>query len=301
MSEGKAKSTSCDDTHTTIEGSAEIGQDLVGRDKIININVGGIQLGVSGTTAILQELSVSLLAGLLAVYLEAHLGTLLAIVAAVVIWLVTSLIGLFVISGPVVSLLRLLKWYQPKWLCRISLVILILLGGSVYLATRPKVAFYFENNSTDCWAIRTEPHTGRQLGQDLTLTSNFGHQGDHALRLEVELSHEGEHRAQIERPIEACGEIKINKELSAWIYIPPDAPADLEAELFVQDNRTETGTWYASNPIVRPRPGAWVQLTWNSRSDPPFGAWEDIRTFGIEVKTNSSYYGPLYIDEILIR
>jgi hypothetical protein len=254
--------------------------------------------------AIVLEVVVGLVCGLVAAQLEARLGSLIAI-----------LVTVGVLLGAIWGMPLLIGSQAGNWLSRhfqrplVRLILIILPFGVALLVivlSGPTTIDNFEHGSA-CW-VRRDPQT-QAVSPVPASGSSRVYQGQYALQLDVDLGAPQEskdHRGQIMYAnTGSCETLHIGgwDRISAWLYVEPDPaapskPDDLEAEFFVQGPGL---VWLASSPIVRLRPGEWVELTWD-RSDPRFGAWDaGIDNFGIEIKSNLGYTGEIVIDYVTIK
>jgi hypothetical protein len=170
----------------------------------------------------------------------------------------------------------------------------------------PSFVFDFDDGTTQCWNVRTEPDKG-SLGDRVTLTVNIGDNTSYALRFDVNLDSTTGYRSQIEySKYYDCSDdgviALLNKavKLRADVFLPQDAPVPTSVEFWVQEGPERNWEpWYAS-PSVSLEHTQWVTVEWQADAA-GFGLWQFPYQFGIEVKSEGKpYRGPVYFDNITI-
>jgi hypothetical protein len=166
--------------------------------------------------------------------------------------------------------------------------------------------FDFDDGTTQCWNVRTEPSAG-SLGDRVTVTGNIGDNTSYALRFDVNLDSTTGYRSQIEySKFYDCSDdgviALLNKavKLRADVFLPQDAPVPTSVEFWVQEGPERNWKpWYASLPVSLERT-QWITVEWQADTA-GFGLWQFPYQFGIEVKSEGMYYrGPVYFDNITI-
>ncbi len=168
--------------------------------------------------------------------------------------------------------------------------------------------FDFEERSVKGWAPRDEG--AHQLGTAVRVDSgrHCGPSG-HSLAFDFTLSGPPLDRSQVK--YEADQPV-LTEKLSAWVFLPEDAPEDFVAMCFVlEDNRDRRWLqkpdwpWYET-PHAALRPGQWTLVECNQNdfvTNYPGGRWQDPLLFGFEFTRSSqaSYQGTVYLDNVIVR
>lgn len=151
--------------------------------------------------------------------------------------------------------------------------------------------FDFETG-TQCWRIRSLNGTSFGISDsESTVASTCPTcSPTHSFQFQVNFQTANDHKGQVEYSTERgcplASAIPPNTRFSTWLYLPPGAPGNLEAEFFVQDTSAHNWTWHASRPTVDLEPGQWVRLygenSWTS------GFWANpALKIGIEIKSEA--------------
>jgi ketosteroid isomerase-like protein len=151
----------------------------------------------------------------------------------------------------------------------------------------------FEDGTNGCWWVRYD--AGEPQGQMPTFTTEVTHQGHGSLRFAFDLGSVSTHRAQTIRY-----NMPFAGRASAYVYAPPDAPADLEAGFFAMELDHHPWNSHDADQMFRLTPGQWTEIRWDiSVTD-----WvQPLHLLGIEVRQTSggSYDGYVLIDDVFIK
>lgn len=165
---------------------------------------------------------------------------------------------------------------------------------TINLPANPSQQEYtFEDNSHGCWLVRIDD--GVAQGSTTAPTEERAYKGQRSLRFDYDTSQTKDDRGQITHI-----NMPFTGQTSAWIYAPPDAPADLEAGFFAMELDRTPWKYHAPNQLLRLTPGQWTQITW----DIDVTGWaQPLHLLGIEVRRASGgdHRGYILVDDIDIR
>jgi hypothetical protein len=148
------------------------------------------------------------------------------------------------------------------------------------------LAYDFEGD-TQGWGMRPEWGT-IQPGQGVTPTRLITQTGKYSMRFEG-YGATGTDDIAVHRNLYGANR------MTAYIYVPPDAPYDLYAQFFIFDYNW---VWHDNGTGgVSLRPGEWVALSWDLRDKIWAGPWREV---GIHFSNLGDYPDPIYIDSIII-
>ncbi len=161
-------------------------------------------------------------------------------------------------------------------------------------STAPSHSYTFEDGTNGCWVVRYD--AGEPQGQMTTFTTERAYQGQGSLHFAFDLAQVSKHRGQT---------IRYNMPFagyaSAYVYAPPDAPADLEAGFFAMELDHDPFNYHQADQLFRLTPGRWTPITWRVI----VAGWEQpLHLLGIEVRQvggGGSYSGYVLIDEVFIQ
>jgi len=153
--------------------------------------------------------------------------------------------------------------------------------------------YTFEDGTHGCWTVRYDRN--KPQGGMPTLTTELAHLGQGALRFAFDLARISTHRAQTIRY-----NMPFAGQASAYVYAPPDAPANLEAGFFAMELDHAPFNYHEANQMVRLDPGKWTRITWNIGVT---GWVQPLHLLGIEVRQTSggTYSGYVCIDDVSIK
>jgi hypothetical protein len=236
-----------------IDGPVGVGGDMVGRDKVENIQVTNV-FGVS-----LRWIAV--------------FGT------AIVVIGVAMGLAVFVLSRP------------PKNPCQVS-----------------EATFDFESQTTENWAIRDEG--GNLLGIDVQLDhAHACSPGTTSLAFHINLRAAPFDKAQLK--YEALGLLPPTL-LSGYVYVPSNAPDDLQASCFALENNANQAQalkppwpWYQSNSSDL-KTGQWNLIQCAASDFIPRNTGYALTQpllegFEFRRKSDGPYFGTLYVDKITLK
>ena len=170
------------------------------------------------------------------------------------------------------------------------------------------VNYDFETGSNEGWDVRYEDD--RRLGIEAWPdTAQHCGTGRYALAFRFAQTAD-KPTAQVK--LEAT-HLRLNDKLSAWVYVPPDLPPDVQANCFVlEDNRTRRWAdkpdwpWYQTNNRSL-KSSAWTLVECRATDFVPkqFAGmhWDDPLLLGFEfTRANSQpMEGTVYLDKIIVR
>jgi serine/threonine protein kinase len=161
------------------------------------------------------------------------------------------------------------------------------------LSTASSHQYTFEDGTNGCWDVRYD--SNEPQGQRPTLTTEFAYQGHGSLRFTLDLAQVSTHRGQT---------IRYNMPFagyaSAYVYVPPDAPADLEAGFFAMELDHDPWNYHEASQMSRLIPGQWTEIRWNVGT----AGWaQPLHLLGIEVRQagQGTYKGYVLIDDVFIQ
>ncbi|MCL5257380.1 MAG: glycosyltransferase family 39 protein [Chloroflexi bacterium] len=142
----------------------------------------------------------------------------------------------------------------------------------------------FEDGQNPDWQIYP-PALGVTAADYLKVSKAASHTGNSSLELGLSVG-EGTKNAVVNRSY------KLAREVTGWVYLPPDAPANVWVLPFVLDSNWK----WANGSGVSLKPGQWVQVSWvldANKVQLPLQAAGFM--FGDD---SSAYKGPVYLDDI---
>ena len=161
------------------------------------------------------------------------------------------------------------------------------------VSTAPYHHYTFEDGTNGCWTVRYD--AGEPQGQMPALTTGLAYQGRGSLQFAFDLAGVPTHRGQVIRH-----NMPFTGQASAYVYAPPDAPADLEAGFFAMELDHDPWNYHETNQMSYLIPGQWTRITWNIGT---FGWAQPLHLFGIEVRQagEGTYNGYVLIDNVFIE
>jgi hypothetical protein len=160
----------------------------------------------------------------------------------------------------------------------------------------PQMTFAFEEPSDACppaWAVRyvdTHPQ-----GQPPEIVQGTGLEGTGALQLAFDTAANPNRRGQV-----VAYNIPFGGTASAYVYLPPEVSASLEAGFFAQELDQPPWRLHEPNQYFPLKSGEWTPITW----DIPIQGWKNdpLHLLGIEIRAKTGdYNGYVLIDEIKIE
>lgn len=234
------------------------------------------------------------------------------------IWLVLDLVLLAVLLAVSLEAVRELAQNGQtitgvrRYLLAVGVIGLLMLGVSI-LACRPgcsqqSVTHDFEENIGG-WDVRWEG--ANKLG--IEVLPDDGHHcgsGNWSLGFQFTLTNAAPFdKAQVkyEAPI-----INLHQELSGWVYVPRDAPSDLQGSCFIlEDNQNgrmigkPEWPWYQTKTVpLSPGEWTWVRCLESDFVPNLTGAhWDEPLLVGFEFirKSHGFYSGTMYLDKVALR
>ncbi len=186
----------------------------------------------------------------------------------------------------------------------LGLVVLLAIGSNARAEEGALTIFDFEGNLQEWiipdWAKESTDHVGKILSTSAEVASH----GTGSLQLLADFPGERWTGAYVEVLMHVTDWSKFGS-LSVDAYLPPSAPAGLEARLILTIG--EQWVWTEMNRPIPLVPGQWTTVTvnlkpgsldWKFFPDEQFR--KDIRKVGIRVESNKRpvYSGPIYFDNI---
>jgi len=161
------------------------------------------------------------------------------------------------------------------------------------VSTAPYHHYTFEDGTNGCWTVRYD--AGEPQGQMPVLTTGLAYQGRGSLLFAFDLAGVPTHRGQVIRH-----NMPFTGQASAYVYAPPDAPADLEAGFFAMELDHDPWNYHETNQMSYLIPGQWTRITWNINT---FDWVQPLHLFGIEVRQagEGTYNGYVLIDNVFIE
>jgi hypothetical protein len=159
--------------------------------------------------------------------------------------------------------------------------------------TAPLQKYTFEYGNNGCWDVRY--YDGQAQGQEPRHTTEKAHGGQGSLRFAFELASLRTGRAQTIRY-----NMPFAGQALAYIYAPPDAPADLEAGFLAMELDHDPWDLHYAEEMVRLVPGQWKEIKWTVDST----GWKwPLHLFGIWVRRagGGPYQGYILIDDVTIK
>lgn len=157
----------------------------------------------------------------------------------------------------------------------------------------PSQKYTFEYGNNGCWCVRYVE--GEVQGQMPTHTSERAHEGKNSLRFTFDLGNLRTGRAQtIHYNMPFAGQA------SAYVYAPPDAPADLEAGFLAMELDHDPWNEHYAEEMYQLVPGQWNEIKWTV--DRSGWRWP-LHLFGIGVRRagGGPYQGYVLIDDVTIK
>ena len=161
-------------------------------------------------------------------------------------------------------------------------------------STAPSHRYDFEDGTNGCWTVRYD--SGEAQGEQPTLTTKLTYYSSKgSLRFAFDLAKISKHRGQV-----ILYNMPFAGQASAYVYAPPDAPADLEAGFFAMEHDHAPFKYHEANQVFRLSPGSWTLITWRVNTSD----WvRPLHLLGIEVRRTSggAYRGYVCIDNVFIK
>jgi len=161
----------------------------------------------------------------------------------------------------------------------------------------PDHLYEFEDETDGCWRVRID-HDEPQ-GDPPMPYSEKGYESDGSLKFPFNLSEISNKRAQVMHE-----NMPFAGELSAEVYIPEEAPDDLEASFFAMELDHDPWNYHGldngEGQIHQLIPGQWTEVHWKG----DVSLWEPIvHLLGIEIRRESGgvHEGYVLIDNIYIK
>jgi hypothetical protein len=208
---------------------------------------------------------------------------------------------------------RWFSWGIPAmtvWL--LSLLILTLIAGHSEAPT-----FDFENGITPVgqtpgWDVRWEG--SNRLGESVWVDDGhahvlwpFGHQA-HSLAFQFNLREKPFNKAQVKYEVPG---LRLDEELSGWVFVPDNAPEDLLASCLVLEHNTtrpnQPEYLFFQTGYTKLVPGQWSYVRCVPSDfvsvNPDVPHWVNPLLAGLEIKraNNGFYRGVAYFDDIVLR
>ena len=193
-----------------------------------------------------------------------------------------------------------------SWIPRVgALALVCAVTSAVAAEEQPLIMFDFEGGNLQEWTIpdwtrQTEDHVGKILS---TSSEVFSH-GHESLQLLADFPGTKWTAAYIE-VFMYVNDWTPYSALAADVYLPPSAPAGLQARLILTIG--EKWAWTEMNRGISLEPGKWTTITANLK--PGSMDWKffpserfrtDIRKVGMRIESNRKpvYAGPIYVDAV---
>lgn len=157
----------------------------------------------------------------------------------------------------------------------------------------PEHRYFFEDGTNGCWAVRYD--RGAPQGETPIYTTTRAYNGSGSLQFSFDTSQTSAHHGQA-----IVYNMPFVGQASAFVYAPPDAPADLQAGFFAMDFDRPPYNYHPVSQSSRLAPGRWTQVTWS----PNVTGWaRTLHLIGIEVSraSGSDYRGYVLIDEVYFK
>jgi 4-amino-4-deoxy-L-arabinose transferase-like glycosyltransferase len=143
----------------------------------------------------------------------------------------------------------------------------------------------FEDGQNSAWQI--EQSADVAPAKSLEVKQDKVHSGQYALELNALLNNGAKN--SIAEKSERLGD-----QVSAWVYLPPSAPAGIWVLPYLLDSRWQ---WQNGGGVVL-KPGEWVKVSW--KPDANKTIWP-VQKAGFMFGANNGYVGPIYIDDISLN
>lgn len=187
------------------------------------------------------------------------------------------------------------------------LLVLAVLAVSSLFFRSPR--FDFEQSTTYGWMPRDEG--GFILGEDTYVDGMYHHGGQASLAFPLHLRESPFDKAQV---VYKGDSRNPERELSTWMYLPPDTPTDFKARcLALEDNRVRRRGdgddylyWESTQTLLKP--GEWVLVRCTPGDFHVTDQLQDLKYvdpllvgFEIRRESNRSYEGLVFLDDIQLR
>lgn len=172
-------------------------------------------------------------------------------------------------------------------------------------ASAAEIVIYGFEGSPEGWQIPDWAKSSADyVGEELSISNAHQGQGQYALEVRLEFPGGRWAGAYVEREAEVTDWTPFGQ-LSADLYLPPEAPAGLAGQIILTVG--ESWQWTEMNRTVPLAPGQWTTIAVNLKPGsfdwkffPDDGFRRSVRKIGIRVESNNgpTYRGSVFIDNV---